>query len=149
VIEENNNLKAVDVPIAVVEKVDSDEEAPKDDDAVDVPIAVVEKVDSDEEAPKDDVRLWESGWKIRYYMTKFQVDVGDEMFRRQVVDAYIDGLYWVLRYYYQGVASWQWYYPFHYSPFASDFNLSKKKTVEFELGLPFRPIEQLMGIPFN
>ena len=46
--------------------------------------ALIDKpVDSDDESPKDDVRLWESGWKHRYYQTKFQVDVGDEAFRKK------------------------------------------------------------------
>lgn len=106
----------------------------------------IEEPDSDEEAPADNVRLWESGWKIRYYMNKFQVDIGDEAFRRKVVDSYIEGLAWVLKYYYQGVASWQWYFPFHYSPFASDFYLSNIEAVSFDLGKPFKPIEQLMGV---
>ncbi|KAI8904422.1 exoribonculease Dhp1 [Gorgonomyces haynaldii] len=105
-----------------------------------------QEVDSDEEPPEDDVRLWESGWKIRYYQSKFQVDIGDQAFRKEVVRAYTEGLCWVLRYYYQGVASWHWYYPYHYSPFASDFYLLDDKPVEFTLGRPFNPIEQLMGV---
>ncbi|MEQ2216517.1 5'-3' exoribonuclease 2 [Xenoophorus captivus] len=58
--------------------------------------------DSDSEPePEDNVRLWEEGWKQRYYKTKFDVDVSDEGFRKKVVQSYVEGLCWVLRYYYQ------------------------------------------------
>lgn len=46
-------------------------------------------------------RLWEAGWKQRYYKNKFDVDVSDKKFRRKVVQSYVEGLCWVLRYYYQ------------------------------------------------
>lgn len=46
-------------------------------------------------------RLWETGWKQRYYKNKFDVDASDEKFRRKVVQSYVEGLCWVLRYYYQ------------------------------------------------
>lgn len=104
--------------------------------------------DSDSEPePEDNVRLWEEGWKQRYYKTKFDVDVSDEDFRRKVVRSYVEGLCWVLRYYYQGCASWKWYFPFHYAPFASDFKDIKGMFTDFEKGTkPFKPLEQLMGV---
>uniref|UniRef100_A0A665UMB4 5'-3' exoribonuclease n=1 Tax=Echeneis naucrates TaxID=173247 RepID=A0A665UMB4_ECHNA len=104
--------------------------------------------DSDSEPePEDVVRLWEEGWKQRYYKTKFDVDVMDEDFRKKVVRSYVEGLCWVLRYYYQGCASWKWYFPFHYAPFASDFKDIKDMFTEFEKGTkPFKPLEQLMGV---
>lgn len=58
-------------------------------------------------------------WKERLYVTKLGVGT-DPAARRAVVDAYMHGLHWVLEYYYRGVASWNWYYPYHYAPMASD-----------------------------
>uniref|UniRef100_A0AAX7VJS4 5'-3' exoribonuclease n=1 Tax=Astatotilapia calliptera TaxID=8154 RepID=A0AAX7VJS4_ASTCA len=92
-------------------------------------------------------RLWEEGWKQRYYKNKFDVDATDEDFRRKVVQSYVEGLCWVLRYYYQGCASWKWYFPFHYAPFASDFKDIKDMFSDFEKDTkPFKPLEQLMGV---
>uniref|UniRef100_A0A8C1ZBR8 5'-3' exoribonuclease n=1 Tax=Cyprinus carpio TaxID=7962 RepID=A0A8C1ZBR8_CYPCA len=104
--------------------------------------------DSDSEPePEDNVRLWEEGWKQRYYKTKFDVDATDDEFRKKVVQSYVEGLCWVLRYYYQGCASWKWYFPFHYAPFASDFKDIKGMFSDFEKGTkPFKPLEQLMGV---
>lgn len=104
--------------------------------------------DSDSEPePEDNVRLWEEGWKQRYYKTKFDVDATDDDFKRKVVQSYVEGLCWVLRYYYQGCASWKWYFPFHYAPFASDFKDIKGMFTEFEKETkPFKPLEQLMGV---
>ncbi|XP_030626447.1 5'-3' exoribonuclease 2 [Chanos chanos] len=104
--------------------------------------------DSDSEPePEDNVRLWEEGWKQRYYKNKFDVDLTDDSFRKKVVKSYVEGLCWVLRYYYQGCASWKWYFPFHYAPFASDFKDIKGMFTDFETGTkPFKPLEQLMAV---
>ena len=104
------------------------------------------EIDSDEEAPPDNVRLWEGGWKQRYYENKFKVSEGDGEFRQKVVQSYVEGLCWVLKYYYQGVQSWKWFYPFHYAPFSSDFRNIQNLTIKFELSEPFKPIEQLLGV---
>nr|KAI8740342.1 5'-3' exoribonuclease 2 [Biomphalaria glabrata] len=105
--------------------------------------------DSDEEEKEapDDVRLWEDGWKDRYYKSKFNVDVNDQEFRYNVARHYVRGLCWVLRYYYQGCASWKWYFPYHYAPFASDFVNIGDLSNDFERNTqPFQPLEQLMGV---
>ncbi|KAL4713082.1 hypothetical protein ACJJTC_001136 [Scirpophaga incertulas] len=105
-------------------------------------------LESDDDDDKhDEVRLWEDGFKERYYESKFEVSADNLEFRYRVALQYVRGLCWVLRYYYQGCASWKWYFPYHYAPFASDFvNICGLET-KFETGTqPFRPLEQLMGV---
>ncbi|TPX36194.1 hypothetical protein SmJEL517_g01499 [Synchytrium microbalum] len=112
----------------------------------DIPPKLLQKVVDDDEEPPDIVRLWEPGWKQRYYRSKFGVEPDDEEFRRNIATKYVEGLCWVLKYYYQGVQSWKWFYPFYYSPFASDFVGISALNITFELGVPFRPFEQLMAV---
>lgn len=102
-------------------------------------------VDSDE-PPPDTVRLWEEGYADRYYEQKFNVDPKDIGFRNQVARSYVEGLAWVLLYYFQGCPSWTWYYPHHYAPFAADFVELNKMNLKFDRGKPFKPFEQLMGV---
>ena len=69
---------------------------------------------------------------------------------------YLQGLQWVLRYYYKGHPSWCWFFPFHYAPTASDLALAlaplagrptgSYTAAEFEYAAPLDPISQLMGV---
>lgn len=106
------------------------------------------KHEEEEEAePEDNVKLWEDGWKDRYYENKFSVDSDDVEFRHKVANEYVLGICWVLKYYYQGCASWDWYFPYHYAPFASDFVNIKNVDTDFEPNTnPFKPLEQLMSV---
>jgi 5'-3' exoribonuclease 2 len=101
---------------------------------------------SEQTMPEDTVKLWEEGYQGRYYEQKFHVSPDDIEFRHQVARSYVEGLSWVLLYYFQGCPSWTWYYPYHYAPFAADFVDLDKMEINFEKGEPFRPYEQLMGV---
>ena len=66
--------------------------------------------EEEENDPSDTVRLWEEGWRERYYKNKFNVGKQDlEEFRIHVAQHYARGLCWVLQYYYQGVPAWDWF----------------------------------------
>ena len=151
----DTSVKAEDADTSVKaeDAEDDDENADDDDDdddAPDVPPeikAVERKVNADGTVDYEDtVKLYEPGYRERYYRQKFGVELSDVAFRRKVVQAYVEGLCWVLAYYYQGCPSWKWYYPYHYAPFAADFTDIASLHISFDEGQPFRPFEQLMGV---
>ncbi|KAJ3036230.1 5'-3' exoribonuclease 1, partial [Rhizophlyctis rosea] len=55
-------------------------------------------------------------WKAEYYKEKLEFDYGNKEALGKLVFSYVEGLQWVLKYYYEGVASWEWFYPYHYAP---------------------------------
>jgi len=93
------------------------------------------------------VQLGKDGWKARYYLEKMAGTAAHD-----VAWHYVRGLVWVLRYYYHGCCSWDWYFPFHYAPFPSDIAACLERTRDtramcaFTLGEPFRPFDQLMAV---
>ncbi|KAJ7774239.1 exoribonuclease 2 [Mycena maculata] len=120
---------------------DDEDEAPPD-----VSVRLIVNPDGTVEQ-EDKVKLWEPGYKERYYQQKFPDDAGDmDALKKRITIAYIEGLAWVLKYYYQGTPSWQWFYPYHFAPFAADFIDVKDMKIEFQIGTPFKPFEQLMGV---
>jgi 5'-3' exoribonuclease 1 len=58
-------------------------------------------------------------WKDTYYEGKFEWDRGNDVELTKLCENYVQGLQWVLYYYYRGVVSWSWYYQYHYSPMIS------------------------------
>lgn len=86
------------------------------------------------------------GWKNKHYMDKLGWGLENDVELTKLTENYVQGLQWVLFYYYRGVASWPWYYQYHYSPMISDVKKGLGANMRFELGQPFRPFQQLMGV---
>lgn len=58
-------------------------------------------------------------WKDRYYKEKFNWGLENLEEMKRLTENYVQGLQWVLYYYYRGVVSWPWFYAYHYSPMIS------------------------------
>lgn len=104
--------------------------------------------DNLDDEPEDD-DLFETEfrqYKRTYYMTKMGVDVVSDDFLADQALCYVQAIQWILHYYYHGVQSWSWYYPYHYAPFLSDIQNISTLKIHFELGKPFKPFEQLLAV---
>lgn len=51
-----------------------------------------------------------------------------------------------MHYYYSGVASWGWFYNYHYAPRISDLRGVDEMSFDLKLGTPFKLYQQLMGV---
>ncbi|TVU13934.1 hypothetical protein EJB05_37374, partial [Eragrostis curvula] len=96
----------------------------------------------------DKIRLGFAGWKSRFYGEKFGIENYNEVgkLNNNMVQKYLEGLCWVMQYYFADVPSWSWYYPFHYAPFASDLKGLSQFKISFTKDKPLRPFDQLMAV---
>jgi 5'-3' exoribonuclease 1 len=58
-------------------------------------------------------------WKDNYYKGKFEWGRDNDVELTKLCENYVQGLQWVLYYYYRGIVSWPWFYQYHYSPMIS------------------------------
>ncbi|XP_047139268.1 5'-3' exoribonuclease 1 isoform X1 [Hydra vulgaris] len=84
--------------------------------------------------------------KRHYYMEKFDMDIADNEHIQTICTEYVIALQWISHYYFNGLQSWSWYYPYHYSPYISDVANFELKEINFEMGHPFLPFEQLLAV---
>ena|SRR3990167_7576919 len=82
-------------------------------------------------------------FSIYFYLPFIQEQIS---FQKRLAIDYVEGLVWVMKYYYQGCVSWTWYFPHHYAPFSSDLVNLQHLKFNFRRGKPFAPFEQLMGV---
>ena len=149
-IKSNSEMLDEEIKQEIIAEVKEEEEEEESSASVEnsvPPIVSMGPVTSGVVDTDQNVKLYEPGYTSRYYTSKFYITEEEiEPLRKDLVRCYIEGVSWVLLYYYQGCASWNWYYPYHYAPFGADFFGIKDMKVEFELGEPFLPFEQLMSV---
>ncbi|KAJ2969955.1 hypothetical protein NQ176_g8408 [Zarea fungicola] len=111
-------------------------------------IVINDSSESSQEAYEKMYQEKYQGWKTKYYLQKFPewepTAYADE--QTKLCENYVEGLQWVLFYYYRGIASWPWFYKYHYAPLISDVLKGANANLVFEKGQPFKPYEQLMGV---
>ncbi|XP_070493191.1 5'-3' exoribonuclease 1 [Chironomus tepperi] len=81
-----------------------------------------------------------------YYISKLKYEEMTPEVLAEQARIYITALQWTLSYYYHGVQSWSYFYPYHYAPYISDVRDFKDFKINFELGNPFLPFQQLMSV---
>jgi len=92
-----------------------------------------------------------------YYKEKLNIDLNTEVGKKErekMFNLYLEGLQWILCYYYRGLKSWKWYYPYHYAPMISDYtevNINESLYNMFDLfnnnkSEPFNPYQSLLLI---
>ncbi|XP_037723371.1 5'-3' exoribonuclease 1-like isoform X2 [Drosophila subpulchrella] len=103
--------------------------------------------DSEEDWSNEEAMLTNEfkNYKRNYYRNKFKREAQGQLLE-ELGHHYVNALQWVLDYYYRGVQSWDWYYPFHYAPFISDLKNIEQVQIDFQLGTPFLPFQQLLAV---
>lgn len=83
--------------------------------------AKVEDVSPEEarEAAEKKYEMEFQKWKDGYYQNKFGWGLDNHEEMRTLTENYVQGLQWVLFYYYRGIASWPWFFAYHYAPMIS------------------------------
>lgn len=133
-VEDENGDRHLQISFPAKLEQDDEEEEEQDEESQLAILRVVKQYDnanivdvSAEEAQAEMDKKYEEKfqeWKDKYYDGKFEWKRDDETELTKLAENYVQGLQWVLYYYYQGVVSWPWYYAYHYSPMISGMSSS-------------------------
>ena len=123
--------------------------------------------ESDESEDKDDINLLflqkvkdlKTAREVKefYYKEKLHIDIKTDIGKKErdkLFNTYLEGLQWILHYYYYGIKSWKWYYPYYYAPMISDLQFIKLNNnvnnlidiFEKDNSEPFNPYQSLLFI---
>ncbi len=99
----------------------------------------------------NDFELDYINYRKEYYIKKMGIP-DDEKFEEKIdemVDEYLKGVVFVMRYYFKNIPTFSWYYPNHYAPLLSDLyekGKTKNLNYKFEVNYPLSMYESLLGI---
>ncbi|XP_076358060.1 5'-3' exoribonuclease pacman isoform X2 [Tachypleus tridentatus] len=102
--------------------------------------------DDDDETSEEMFELEFKQHKRDYYMNKLDYETVTAEVLKDQAHGYVRAIQWNLHYYYNGVASWSWFYPHHYAPYISDLRDFSNLNLEYDLGKPFLPFQQLAAV---
>ena len=92
-----------------------------------------------------------------YYKEKLKINLKEEQGikdRDKIFNKYLEGLQWILYYYYNSIKSWKWFYPYHYAPMISDYQeihledslYNMYDIFDKDKSEPFNPYQSLLFI---
>ena len=85
-------------------------------------------------------------WQYRYYKALFRTDITESKCQ-QIVNNYMEGLEWTMKYYTQGCADWRWTYKYNYPPLLADMVKYiphfGKEFIPVKTSVPVSPLVQL------
>lgn len=82
--------------------------------------------------------------KDQYYANFFATSKVPDM--KEMTVHYVKIIQWTLFYYYRGICSWSYYYPFPCVPFASDLTSILDVIFQFDIDEPAKPFDHLFTI---
>jgi len=89
-------------------------------------------------------------WKTRYYETYYSSTYDTELLINNMCKNYIEGIFWVTKYYFESNATNNWQYNYFHCPFASDLanylNKNKKLNIKFKPDIVINPLTQLLSV---
>jgi 5'-3' exoribonuclease 1 len=129
-VENEDGMRNMQLSFPLKVKMDEEDENEDEDEESQLAILrVVKQYDnaqvldvSKEQAKAEMDRQYEQKffeWKDNYYKGKFEWGRDNDVELAKLCQNYVQGLQWVLHYYYRGIVSWPWYYQYHYSPMIS------------------------------
>ncbi|KAG1673590.1 5'-3' exoribonuclease 1 [Nymphon striatum] len=153
---ETRKVKNSNNPFSCLEKLCSNmdelkiDESSEEQDLIDLSSAFKNELtipsDSESNDEEETFELEFQSMKRNYYMSKLEFEeVSPQVMEEQAL-GYVRAIQWNLHYYYNGVASWSWYYPHHYAPYISDIKCFSHNTLEYDYAAPFLPYEQLLAV---